>query len=280
MVVKPLPPEVGRGRFGFAEVDNQSRVIGYQEKPDRPRSNLGSLTIYLFRTEVLIARLEENARTGTTYQLYSEVLPEMVGRDRVCAFRYEGYWNYARSVDAFHQANLDLLGDEPPIRLDRWGIRTRQQLNGLGDLPPARIEKGASVIDSVVCPGVQVAGTVVRSVLSPGVRVVKGARVYESVVMHDAVVSARATVDRAVLDKGVVVGEGAQVGVGETAAPNQEAPQALASGVTLIGKQSAIPAGVRIGRNCIVYPEIHLEDWKAPELAAGASLCLSEGDRL
>ncbi|MBN2494044.1 MAG: glucose-1-phosphate adenylyltransferase [Deltaproteobacteria bacterium] len=277
MVVKRILPDRGRSRFGFAEVDGKGRVIGYEEKPAEPRSDLVSLTIYLFRTEVLIARLEENARTGRSLQLYDEVLPAMVSSDKVFAYEHDGYWRYARSVDTYHGAHMDLLGDEPAIRLGDWGVRTRKQLRGLGDQPPARIESSAECVDAIVSPGARVAGRVRRSVLSPGVEVEAGAEVVDSVVLHDCKVRAGARVDRAVLDKGVEVGAGARIGLGSPDVPNCDIPRALASGVSLVGKAARVPEGAEVGRNCIVEPELGEGDWPAAALESGRTLRKEEG---
>jgi glucose-1-phosphate adenylyltransferase len=277
IAVKPMEPEVGRGRFGFAEVDNQGKVTGYEEKPEQPRSNLASLTMYLFRTEALIRHLEENRLIGTTHQLYDEVLPRMVDKDRVFSYCYKGYWNYSRSVDAYHQANMDLLGDEPLIRLDRWGIRSRPYMKGLGDLPPTRIDRGATCIDSVVSPGVWISGSVTRSVLSPGVRIQAGASVSDSVLMHNVVVSAGARLDRVVADKMVIIGAGASIGCGEVTVPNAEVPNALASGITVIGKAAQVPANTRVGRNCALYPNTDQSDWHGTWLENGTCLHPTQG---
>jgi glucose-1-phosphate adenylyltransferase len=270
MVVKTVPEELGRGRFGFAEVDGNRRVTGYEEKPAEPRSNLASLTIYLFKTDVLIERLENNQHKGTTWQLYGEVIPEMVERDRVFAFPYEGYWNYTRSVDSFHQAHMDLLQQETEVDLAGWGIRSRPQLRGLGDLPPTLLKEGCGCVDSMVSPGAVIAGEVTRSVIGPGVRVEAGARVTSSVLMTDTVIRRGAVVDRAVLDKRVLVGEGAKVGFGEPSVPNRNTPDALREGVSVVGKSAVIPEGASVGRNCVVYPEVRPEMW--------ASLLLENGN--
>jgi glucose-1-phosphate adenylyltransferase len=272
MVVKDMDPELGRGRFGFAEVDAGGRVVGYEEKPERPRSRLASLTMYLFRAEVLEARLEENARTGTSFQLYSEVLPAMIGRDHVRAHVHPGYWSYARSVDAYHQAHMDLLGDQPPIDLSQWEIRSRPEHAGLGDPAPVWCAPGARCQECVLSPGVRVEGEVRRSVLSPGVRVEAGAVVTDSVLLHDAVVRAGARVDRAVVDKLGVIGDHAVVGEGSCEGANQLLPEALRGGVSLVGKGAEVPAGARVGRNCLVEMGVRARDWRAPELASGASL--------
>jgi len=277
MVVKPLPTGFGRGRFGFAEVDENLRVRGYQEKPDQPRSNLASLTIYLFKTDVLVERLEENRRAGSSYQLYSEVLPEMVKRDRVFAHKYYDYWNYARSIDSFWQANMDLLGENPLIDLEKWGIRSRVLLCGLGDLPPTHFIEDCRCTNSLICQGARVAGQVDNSVIGPGVVVEAGARVTSSVLMNNVMVEAEAIVDRAVLDKQVTVGRRARVGHGDKTPLNREMPEAFASGISVIGKNTRIPEGVTIGRNCAVYPELKLPAWPATVLKSGECLGRPEG---
>ncbi len=277
LVVKEMDPEVGRGRFGFAEVDESNRVMGYQEKPLEPRSRLVSLTVYLFKTDVLVERLEENALTGETRQIYSEVLPAMVGRDRVYAHRYEGYWNYARSVDAYHQANTDLLGERPAIRLGDWSVRTRKHLRGLGDMPPARFDRDARCANCVISGGVHLEGQVFGSVLSPGVRVEAGARVTDSVLLHNAVVRDGARLDRVVLDKQVEVGRGAVLGEGPVGAPNRRLPEALASGVTLVGKGTRVPPGARVGRNCVIHQELQAGDWDRMVVESGESLGFGPG---
>jgi glucose-1-phosphate adenylyltransferase len=277
MAVKELDPSLGSGRFGFAEVDANDRVIGYQEKPELPRSRLASLTVYLFRTEVLVARLQENVQTAKTHQLYSEVLPAMVARDRVCAYRHAGYWNYPRSVDEYHQAHMDMLGPAPRLQLDGWSVRTRALLRGLGDMPPTRFDSSARCVDSVVCAGAHLSGEVIGSVLSPGVRVEAGAQVRDSVLLPNTIVRAGARLDRVVTDKGVEIGAGAVVGDGPVRGPNRILPAALTSGVSLIGKDSQVPEGAWVGRNCVVQPELLASQWDRAELACGECVGCVEG---
>lgn len=279
MVVKPISPGAGPVRFGYAEVDAQSRVVGYEEKPARPRTDLASLTVYLFKTNVLVERLQENQHAGTSQQLYSEVLPGMVGRDKVYAFRHHGYWSYARSLDAYHRANMDLLGPQAPIRLAEWGVRSRQILRGRGDLPPVRLGPDCSCTESIVAPGAHIEGTIVRSVIAPGVWIGPGARVTDSVIMQGAVVGAGATLSRVILDKEVVVGEKASLGDETPEQPNREYPASLTSGIAVCGKRARIPAGARLGCNCQVDPEVGEADWENTSLAAGESLHAKRGRR-
>jgi len=272
MVVKDMDPQIGKGRFGVVQMDEQGCVTGYQEKPERADSRLVSLSMYLFKADVLVERLEENVRSKQGHQLASEVISSMLGRDRVHAFTHQGYWNYVRTVDAYYQANRDLLGDDPPIRLDRWGIRTRPALQGLGDTPPVRHASPSVCRNSVVSTGCRIEGEVEGCVLGPGVVVEAGAMVQDSILMQDAVVRSGARVERAILDSKVEVLAGARLGEGDPAVSNRKHPDALSGGVTLVGARTIIPAGARVGTNCIIPPGLQADRWKSSHIADGRTL--------
>ncbi len=127
--------------------------------------------------------------------------------------------------------------------------------------------------------GARVAGQIDNSVIGPGVVVEAGAKVTASVLMNNVLVEAGAVVDRAVLDKQVTVGRRARVGHGDKTIVNREMPEAIASGISVIGKNTCIPEGVTIGRNCVVYPELKLPDWTAAVLDSGECLARPEGSR-
>jgi glucose-1-phosphate adenylyltransferase len=237
--------------FGTAVLDGDGRVVSYQEKAARPEGDLASLTVYVFNTRVLIERLRENASEGTTFHLYSEVIPRMVREGaRVYGHVFDGYWAYARTLDAYYAANMDILGEAAPD-LDAWLLRTNLRAGTVGDLPPALFRPGSRGVSSLIASGATVAGTVERSILSPGVVVERGAVVRDSVVMHGCHIEPGAVVDRAVLDKAVHVGSGAVIGHGEPAA-NPALGESLTCGVTVVGKATVVPEGVKIGRNCVV----------------------------
>ncbi len=241
MVVKRMDPALGRGRFGVAEVDDTGRVTGYQEKPEHPRSDLVSLTIYLFRKEVLLRRLEENQHQGRSLHFADEVIPAMVQRDRVFAYRTDGYWNYARSIEAYLQANLDLLDDSSPVDLHGWSVRTRRALRGMGDLPPARLLPGADCRGALVANGCLVDGLVERSVLFAGVEIRPGARVVESVLLNDCFVGENARLERAILDKQVKIGAGAKL-------------RGQPGACVVVGKGVEVPPGAELAAGTVVPP--------------------------
>src|SRR5206468_12037870 len=157
------------------------------------------------------------------------------------------------------EANLALLDDRVELDLyDKdWVIHTRSE-----ERAPARVGATAQVHRSLISHGCVIDGTVVNSVLSPGVRVDVGAVVRDSIVMFDSVIRAGAVIDRAILDKEVVVGQGAIVGEGPyDGAPNRQEPGRLNTGITVVGKQSVVPRGARLGRNGKVGGGVNSSDY-------------------
>jgi glucose-1-phosphate adenylyltransferase len=241
--------------FGTAVLDERRRVVLYEEKSVKPKGNRASLTIYVFNTATLVERLRENAATGTTFQLYSEIIPRMVAEGaRVFGYLFDGYWQYARTLDAYYAANMDIIGPDPPD-LEAWQVRTNLTSGTLGDPTPALFRPTATVHSSLICPGAWVEGTVEASIVSPNVVIERGAVVRNSILMHGCHIAAGAFLDTVILDKSVTVGCNAQIGVGPMVA-NSGRADLPTSGVTVVGKGTTVPPRTVIGRNCILWPDI------------------------
>jgi glucose-1-phosphate adenylyltransferase len=160
--------------------------------------------------------------------------------------------------------------DRPQLDLyDRdWLIHTRSE-----ERAPARIGPTANIHNSLISHGCLVAGTVERSILSPGVRVDIGAVVRDSIVMFDSVIRAGAIVDRSILDKEVSVGPNVHIGEGsDLSIANRQEPSRLNTGITVIGKRAVIPRGVRIGRNVRIAEGVHAVDFRSKVIKAGGSV--------
>jgi glucose-1-phosphate adenylyltransferase len=242
VAVKRVP--IGEAhRFGILALGEDDEVVEWQEKPKQPKSDLASLGIYVFSKRALLTWLDDDRP-----DFGANVIPAMLdGSARVFGYRFDGYWQDVGTVESYWQTQMDLLEEHPALDLyDKdWVIHTRSE-----ERAPARIGPTASVHRSLISHGCLIAGTVERSVLSPGVRVDPGAVVRDSIVMFDSVIRAGAVVDRAILDKEVQVGPNAIVGMGsDYDTPNKQEPGRLNTGITVVGKRAVIPAGVRIGRN-------------------------------
>jgi glucose-1-phosphate adenylyltransferase len=164
---------------------------------------------------------------------------------------------------------MELLGPNSPLNLEDPDLKLR---TAGAIMPPARIGGSAHVEDSLISPAAQVDGTAIRSVISPGVIIEKGAEVRDSVIQHRCIIRSGAVVDRSILDKEVTVGRGAIVGVGDENIPNAERPDIVNAGINIIGKRVTIPSGLQIGRNVIVGPGVHEELTERNVLESGASV--------
>ncbi|MGI9145162.1 MAG: glucose-1-phosphate adenylyltransferase [Chloroflexota bacterium] len=246
-------------RFGTLVAAADGRIVGFEEKPAQPKSNLISMGIYVFNREVLVRRLEEDAHlAGSRRDFGRDVVPRMVAMDRVFAYPFRGYWRDVGTIQTYWESNIGLLNEPPDFDLydTDWVIHTRSE-----ERPPARVTQRGRVSCSLVSHGSIINGAVEHSVLSPGVFVAEGAVVRDSVLFPDCIVGPGSIVDRAILDKNVVVGAGVRLGQGQDIRPNRSQPRNLQSGISMVGKGARIPTGLSIGRNCLIAADVIERDF-------------------
>jgi len=252
-------------RMGILAMDDSLRITEFQEKPKAPKSDLASMGVYVFSKRALKKWLTEDRP-----DFGGDVVPAMIeGGGRVFGYRFDGYWQDVGTIQSYWEANMALVGEHPALDLyDRsWLIHTRSE-----ERAPAKIGETAQVHRSLISHGCVINGTVVNSVLSPGVRVEVGAVVRDSIVMFDTVIRQGAIVDRAILDKEVVVGPGAVVGDGPDGPPNKLEPGRLNTGITVVGKRAMIPRGERIGRNVKIGGDVKAADFPGRTIRGGDSV--------
>lgn len=261
----------GARRFGLARLADDDRVIDYREKPERAVHEWASMTVYLFRAQALIRCLQERVVSERGTDFGRDVIPRMLDSYRVFGYRFPGEWRYARTVEEFYHASLEVIAPDSAISPEAWGVRTNLLDRATGDRTPSQFLATAEVRDSLVPDGCVIAGRVEHSVLSPGVHVADGAVVRDSVLFHDTVVEREARVIRCIVDKDVTIGAGAVVGQGRASAVNRASRVGLGCGVTLIGKTATIPQGMRIGTNCEIYPQVLEPDFPPGGVVADGS---------
>jgi glucose-1-phosphate adenylyltransferase len=257
--------------MGILALDDADRVVDWQEKPKQPKSDLASMGVYVFSKKALRRYVTEDR-----VDFGAHVIPAMLAEEaRVFGYRYNGYWQDVGTIQSFWEANMALLEDDPELDLydQDWVIHTRSE-----ERAPAKVGPTSQVHRSLISHGCQINGTVVNSVLSPGVRVDVGAVVRDSIVMFDSVIRSGAVVDRSILDKEVVVGPGAIVGEGPFPdKPNRSEPGRLTTGITVVGKRAVIPRGVRIGRNVRVAADARTADFVKRVVKSGESVDIRTG---
>ncbi len=258
-------------RFGIVRVDGDGRIRDFQEKPRRAPGNVANMGVYVFDRAVLVDALLQGDHVDFGHHL----LPEMVRQHRrVFAYFYPGYWADVGTVQAYWEANMGLLAEEPALDLydPEWVVHTRSY-----EKAPVKLGPQADVDGTILSNGCQIFGVVERSVIAPGVVVEPGARVRDSVILNDTVIRADAEVERCIVDKEAVIGVGARVGHGERNTPNKELPERLNTGLTLIGKGSRIPDRMVLGRNVIVHPGATEADFgRRKSIRSGSSVGRSQ----
>lgn len=244
-------------RFGVGEItfedDRGGRLVHYEEKPAVPRGNLASLTIFCFRPEVLYEVLKEN-QAHNSYEFGRDIIPMMMQRNfRVYGYRYKGYWGYTRTVDEYWRTSMDLLGHDPKINMEQWGLRTNLEHRDIRDCQPLKVGGKAILDNSMAYNGCHIEGTVKNSILFPGVRVEKGAEVIDSVLFFNNIVRSGSRITRTVSDVNTLFGAECRVG-GPRGNDSRE-------GITVVGWNNQVPEKARIGRGCTVFPQLANDGW-------------------
>lgn len=218
--------------FGVIEVDNDCRIIGFEEKPSAPKSIPGrpdiafaSMGIYLFNTKTILDHLRFDALQNTSHDFGKNIIPTMMTKARVCAYNFidenrkaAKYWRDVGTIDAYWEANMDLASVDPMLNLydKAWPIRTYQTQNPPAKFVFAQEEKGGRLgvaLDSLVAHGCIISGgRVQNSVLSPNVRVNSYADVRESVLMENVEIGRHCKIRRAIIDKDVIIPPGTEIG--------------------------------------------------------------------
>jgi glucose-1-phosphate adenylyltransferase len=225
--------------FGVMSVDAGQRIRRFEEKPERPRSTpdnpglaLASMGIYLFSIDLLCEELERDSLdVGSGHDFGNDLLPRLIYRHRVFGYRFglpeqnpqtsahnhcESYWRDVGTIDAYHQASMDLLQVRSPLNLysERWPIRKYET-----PAPPAKIDRDVNgvsgvVTDSMLSNGVVVSGgVVVNSILSSNVRIDSEAIVTDCVLFDGVRVGAGTELRKCIVDKEVQIPAGEAIGV-------------------------------------------------------------------
>ncbi len=215
--------------FGVIEVDENWRIVGFQEKPEEPKpipedsgGILASMGIYVFHTELLARRLIEDARSDSSHDFGKDIIPMMIRKDQVFAFDFRlgdfggtGYWRDVGTIDAYYEANMDLIAVTPQLNLydSQWPILTYQPPS-----PPAKtvwIEEGrvGTALNSIISNGCIISGgNVKRSVLSPRVKIHSFTEIEDSILFEGVDVGRKARVKKTIIDKEVQIPPGMEIG--------------------------------------------------------------------
>ena len=250
-------------RFGIMEVNHEFEITAFKEKPKTSTSNLASMGIYLFDVSLLKQVLVELPQDDLDFGHH--IIPHIIQTtsNSVFAYKFEDYWQDVGTYDSYLETNLSLNSNTIDLDLydPTWKVYTKSE-----DLPPVKIGADATIKNSLISNGCVIEGTVINSVLSPGVRVGKHTVIKDSVVLNNVIISDYVTIDKAIIDKKVVIGRHTIIGDGDNI-PNIEKPDLLTSGITVIEKSAVIPSDTKIGKNCRIFKSAIFSDKDIPSVS-------------
>ncbi|QDV22288.1 glucose-1-phosphate adenylyltransferase [Aureliella helgolandensis] len=220
-------------QFGVIQADEDNRIRGFQEKPAEPQTLPGednrcfaSMGIYVFTARFLFEQLCRDAtEPDSQHDFGKNIIPSIIDSHRVFAFPFrdenrkrQAYWRDVGTIDAYYEANMDLIDVDPLLNLydEDWPIRTLQP-----NLPPPKFVFGSDgdpdrcgiAVDSTVCPGTIISGgKVKRSLISSHVRINSYASVEESILFQGVNIGRHARVRRAIIDKDVCIPADMEIG--------------------------------------------------------------------
>jgi glucose-1-phosphate adenylyltransferase len=198
-------------RFGIMNTDGNGRIIEFEEKPAKPKSNLASMGIYIFTWKTLRKLLVEDMKNpNSDHDFGKDIIPVMLNDGKkLCAYEFSGYWKDVGTIDSLWEANMDLLDSNNALNLNdtSWKIYTED----IG-ITPAYIAESAKIDRAYINQGAAIGGEVKNSVIFPNVKIAPGAKVIDSVLMPGVTVLEGATVNRALVAENVKIGKNAVVG--------------------------------------------------------------------
>jgi len=246
-----VPIEEAAGQFGVMTVDETGRVIAFHEKPEKPApipgrddTCLASMGNYIFNTNFLYEQVIKDADTpGTQHDFGRNIIPSIIEKYHVQAYPFrdpatgqQAYWRDVGTLDAFWEANMELVSVTPQLNLydDKWPIHTHQAQS-----PPAKFvfdEPGrrGEAIQSMVSGGCVVSGAQVKkSLLFSDCRVDSYSVVTNSVVLPRVRIGQKCVIDRAIIDSGAIIEDGTTIGV-DLEADKARGFRRTDSGLTLV----------------------------------------------
>ena len=237
-------------RYGVADFDKDGNVLSIEEKPEKPKSTLASMGIYIFTYKQLRKYLIADAKDeNSKHDFGMNIIPAMLNDNKkLYAWEFDGYWKDVGTINSLWEANMDLINPNIPIDLydTSWKIYSRNPV-----MPPQSIGKNAQVQNSMVTEGCVIDGSVEFSMISDGVTVEEGAEILDSILMPGAVVKKGAKVEYAIVGENTVIGENAQIGARPETIEDKDS-----WGVAVVGNNLTVSDGSVVAPKAIIYENI------------------------
>lgn len=261
--------------FGILVTDEEGRIVEFQEKPQEPKSNLASMGIYIFNWKTLKQALIKAEADHEDSDFGKHIIPRLLhSGHNLFAYEFDGYWKDVGTLEAYWQANMQLIDLVPEFNLYEayWKIYTKSEIQ-----PPQFIANGAAMEKCILGEGTEVYGRIYNSVIGSNVTIEEGATVRDSIIMSGTVVQKDCDVVRAIVAENAVIGEGVRIGYGDDTI-NIEYPKIYESGLSVVGQNTEIPGGVTIGKNCALIGNLSVDQFEEGVLPSGRNLIIEEDE--
>lgn len=209
-------------RFGILNTTEDYSVVEFEEKPSRPRSNLASMGIYLFRKDKLIEVLEQDARNPeSSHDFGKDIIPKLLlGGERISAYPYEGYWRDVGTVDSLWEAHMELIDGKLNLSEPHWPLHS----SCVSPLGMTNSRSGIVSPDCIVDSYCRMEGSAKRSIISTGSVIGRGSLLSESIIMPGARIGRHVRIHKAIIGENAVIEDGAVIGAPDAAHISVVAP--------------------------------------------------------
>ena len=270
----PVPIEEA-SRFGIMVTDETGRITEFEEKPEKPSSNLASMGIYIFSWQVLKDALIA-LKNQCNCDFGKHILPYCKERGQsLFAYEYNGYWKDVGTLGSYWEANMELIDIIPEFNLyeEFWKIYTKGDI-----IPPQYISEDAVTDRCLIGEGAEIYGEVHHSIIGPNVVIGKNCVIRDSIIMRNSEIGEGTVMDKAIVAEDVVIGKDVVLGCGEEV-PNVRKPAVYSFGLATVGEKSYIPDHVRIGKNTAISGITRPEDYPEGKLESGQVIKAKDGDK-
>ncbi len=225
----PVPIHTAKG-FGIVEVNAAHQIIGFEEKPaspkpmpDNPEMAFSSMGNYIFNADTLVQILEQDASQAGTHDFGRNIIPSLIKSKRVLAYDFNdnvvpgihpyeewGYWRDVGTLEAYWQANMDVLGETPifDLRNVKWPIMTDASVEPVASLVRSQMD------DAMVGQGSLVADSAIkRSIIGRNVRIGEGCIIEESIILDGTLIGSKCHLHRCIIDRFNIIPSGTSMGV-------------------------------------------------------------------
>ena len=272
IAVMQVPVEEA-SRFGIMITDENRRIVDFEEKPEKPRSNLASMGIYIFNWKTLKEALVRMA-DQPALDFGKHIIPYCHAQGApLYAYEFNGYWKDVGTLSSYWEANMELIDIVPEFNLyeEYWKIYTKSEI-----LPPQYLAATSVVERSIIGEGTDIYGKVYNSVIGCGVTIGEGTVIRDSIIMNNTVMGAGCELNKAIVAENVVIQDKVRLGVGEEV-KNETHPHIYNQGLVCIGEKSVLPAGLTVGKNACIFGKTDKEDYQDLTLSSGKTL-IKAGD--